>query len=171
MWVFDATPLIYLAKVEHLRLASTLAGNCYIPEQIHSEVVSTDLEEGYPDARRIEQCIDDGYFEVISLPESTLATRLQEHPKLSAADIAVLACADSRDTVAVMDERLGRTVAAVEGIETRGTAYLVLRAVKSGTLTVSEARNIIDSLVEEGWYCSPAMYTKIVQKLESLHSE
>jgi len=63
------------------------------------------------------------------------------------------------------------TLFVVEGIERRGTAYLVLRAVKNGTLTVSEARNIIDSLVEEGWCCSPALYTKIVGKLESLQSE
>lgn len=167
MWVFDATPLIYLAKVEQLRLVSALDGHCYIPQQIHSEVVSRGLAEGYPDARRVEQCIDAGYFDVISTPESSLVTRLQQHPQLSDADIAVLACADAHDSVAVMDETHGRTVAEVEGIDTRGTAYIVLLCAKMGELTVSDARDTIDSLVAEGWYCSPDLYTKIVRKLES----
>ncbi|MFC4440312.1 MULTISPECIES: DUF3368 domain-containing protein [Natrialbaceae] len=167
MWVFDATPLIYLAKVDQLHLVSNLNGQCYLPQQIHSEVVTTGLEEGYTDARRIEQCIDAGLFEVISVDDSPLVARLQQNPNLSDADVAVLGCAASLDAVAVMDEAYGRTAAEIEGIETRGTAYLVLLCAKRGHITVSEARETIDSMIEEGWYCAPDLYTKLVRKLES----
>ncbi|MEY7852143.1 DUF3368 domain-containing protein [Natrarchaeobius sp. A-rgal3] len=170
MWVFDATPLIYLATVERLRLVSRLDGPCRIPEPVHSEVVTAGLEEGYPDARRIEQCIDDGIFEVVSVDESSLVDRLQRNPNVSDADVAVLACAASFDATAVMDEATGRLVADVEGIETRGTAYLVLRCTKRGAIPVSEARETIDAMIEAGWYCSPDLYSKLVRKLESFEN-
>lgn len=167
MWVFDATPLIYLAKVDQLHLVSNLDGQCYLPQRIHSEVVTTGLEEGYTDAHRIEQCIDSDLFEVISVEDSQLVDRLRQNPHLSDADVAVLGCAASREAIAVMDESLGRTAAEIEGIETRGTAYIVLLCAKQGHLTVSEARETLDSMIEKGWYCAPDLYTELVRKLES----
>lgn len=167
MWVFDATPLIYLAKVDELQLASHLDGGCYIPEPIHDEVVTTGLAEGYPDARRIEQCIDDGTFEVVPVDETPLVDRLRQNPNISDADVAVLACVSSHDATAVMDEAAGRRVADVEGIETRGTAYLVLRCAKRDSISVSEARETIDAMIDAGWYCSPDLYSKLVRKLET----
>jgi predicted nucleic acid-binding protein len=86
----------------------------------------------------------------------------------SAADIAVLARAEAREAVAVMDEAAGRSAAEVEGIDTRGTARLVLSAVKSGQLPPNAARKTIDTMIESGWYVAPDLYTRIVQKLETL---
>jgi predicted nucleic acid-binding protein len=67
-----------------------------------------------------------------------------------------------------MDETYGRDVAATEGITTRGTAFLVLKLASEGTISVNEARSVIDAMVDEGWYCAPDVYAKIVQKLDSL---
>ncbi|WP_254808136.1 DUF3368 domain-containing protein [Natronosalvus amylolyticus] len=167
MWVFDATPLVYLAKAAQLHLVANLEGQCYVPQEIHTEVVTTGLEAGYTDARRIQQCIESGLFEVITADNSPLESRLQQNPNLSDADVAVLECAGSRDAIAVMDEAYGRTTATVEGIETRGTAYIVLLCAKRGHITVSEARDTIDSMIEAGWYCAPDLYTKLVRKLEA----
>ena len=167
MWVFDATPLIYLAKVNKLQLVTHLEGQCYLPQQVHSEVVATGLEEGYTDARRVEQCIDAGLFEVVSVDDSQLVGQLQQNPNLSDADVAVLECAASRDAIAVMDEAYGRTAAEIEGIETRGTAYIVLLCAKHEDISVSKAREIVDSMIEAGWYCAPDLYTKLVRKIES----
>jgi len=167
MWVFDATPLIYLAKVDHLQLVSNLEGQCYLPQQVHSEVVTIGLEKGYTDARRIEQCIDAGLFEVSSVDDSQLVSRLQQNPNVSDADVAVLGCAAPRDAIAVMDKAYGRTAAEIEGIETRGTAYIVLLCAKQEDISVSKAREIIDSMIKEGWYCAPDLYTQLVRKLEA----
>lgn len=168
MWIFDATPLIYLAKVDRLELVAQLAGKCLIPEPVYEEVVETGIEQGYPDARRIERQIEAGVFDVVPVEPTPLYSRLQTNTSLSDADVAVLACADSIDGIAVMDETYGRDVAAAEGNQTRGTAYLVLTAAKEGTIGVDEAREIIDAMIENGWYCDPATYTKIVRAIESL---
>lgn len=168
MWVFDATPLIYLAKVDQLRLASHLDRQCLVPEVVYDEAVTTGIDRGYPDARRIEQCVDDGVFDVVSDGDTSLADRLARNPNLSDADVAVLSCAASVDATAVMDETVGRRVAAVEGIETRGTAYLVLRCAKRSAISVPDARETIDAMIDAGWYCAPDLYAKLVRKLEAV---
>jgi predicted nucleic acid-binding protein len=168
MWVFDATPLIYLAKVDRLSLVEHLDASCVIPERVYEEVVGTGLDQGYPDARRIERSVDAGRFDIVSVETSPLLSRLQSNSNLSDADADVLACADVHDGVAVMDETYGRDVAATEGITTRGTAYLVLKPASEGTISVADARSVIDAMIDEGWYCAPDVYAKIVQKLESM---
>lgn len=168
MWVFDATPLIYLANVDGLALVKHLDASCVIPERVYEEVVETGLEQGHPDARRIERSVDADRFDIKSVETTVLLSRLQDNRNLSDADVAVLACADAHDGVAVMDETYGRDVAAAEGITTRGTAYLVLKLASEGTLSVDDARAVIDSMIDEGWYCAPDVYAKIVQKLDSL---
>jgi len=67
----------------------------------------------------------------------------------------------------VMDETYGRDVASTEGITTRGTAYLMLSLASQNAISVDNARTVIDGMVAEGWYCSPNMYAKLIQKLDS----
>ena len=168
MWVFDATPLIYLAKTDRLGLLSDLEEKRLIPELVYNEVVSTGIEEGHPDARRIEQLVDDGVFRVVSVSETDIYKRLRKNDRLSRADVSVLSCAKQRDATAVMDEAYGRDVASTEGIETRGTAYLVLLLVKRDVLDPEVAREIIDAMLDAGWYCAPDVYAGVLQKLDSL---
>ncbi|QKY20522.1 DUF3368 domain-containing protein [Halolamina sp. CBA1230] len=170
MWVFDATPLIYLAKVDRLALVHHLDASCVIPERVYDEVVATGLEEGYPDARRIERAVDADRFDVVAVDASPLMARIRENPSLSDADAAVLAYADTHDGVAVMDETYGRDVAAAEGVTTRGTAFLILKLTKQGVISGDDARTIIDGMIDNGWYCAPDVYTKIIQKLDSFET-
>ena len=165
MWVFDATPLIYLARVDRLALVQYLDDPRVIPEQVYEEVVTDGIKEGYTDARRIEQQVEAGRFDIESVAMSD--SQLESNPNLSTADAAVLMCADTHDGVAVMDETYGRDVATTEGITTRGTAYLVLKCVQSSAISAAEARRVIDAMIDEGWYCAPDVYTKIIRKLDS----
>lgn len=167
MWAFDATPLIYLAKVEGLERLGELPESRLIPVPVYKQVVEVGLEAGDPDARRIERLLDD-VFSVLDVEETDIYNRLLENDSLSRADVSVLACADRRGGVAVMDETYGRDVAAVEGIETRGTAYLVVLLLKQGVVDPERARDIIDSVLDAGWYCAPDVYAKIVGTIESL---
>ena len=168
-WVFDATPLIYLAKADRLDVIETLDEPRVVPEAVYREVVTTGVKQGYDDARRIERAVEDGLIDVVAVgtDDSPVATRLARYPGLSDADVAVLACADARGAVAVIDESAGRSAAAVEGVETRGTSYVALSAVKDGALSTAEGRDAIDAMIDRGLYVAPDAYTRIVGKLES----
>ncbi|PSP77025.1 DUF3368 domain-containing protein [Halobacteriales archaeon QS_1_68_20] len=168
MFVFDATPLIYLSKAEQLTVLEELDRERIVPEAVYEEVVVNGIRGGYPDARRVERAIEDGVFGVRAAPDNATAERLRGNPNIGPADVAVLALADHLDGTAVMDEDYGRAVADSEGIETRGTAFVLLTLLKRGLLDTRETRETIDAMVEAGWYCSPDLYAKILGKIESL---
>lgn len=167
-WIVDATPLIVLAKADHLDVLTAREATAVVPTRVYEEVVETGLSEGYPDARRVARAVENDRFAVADAPESALFEDLASSPALSEADAAVLALAADREGVAVMDERAGRAAADAEGIETRGTAYAVLSGVERGDRSPAEARAIVDDLVDAGWHCSTDLYAEIVRKLEAM---
>jgi predicted nucleic acid-binding protein len=168
MYVLDATPLIYLAKAGGLSLVSDLPSECCTPEQVHEEVVTTGIDEGYADARRIERIVEDGVLDVVAVDERDTFERLRHNQNLSAADAAVLTVADERDATAVMDEQYGRTVADAEGIATLGTVYLVLRSLEADRISAETARETIDAMMDAGWYCAPDLYARILRRIDDL---
>lgn len=170
-WIVDATPLIVLAKSDHLAVLTDHGEPAVVPTRVYEEVVETGLAEGYPDARRIERAVDAEELRVEDAPESDLYEDLASSRALSEADAAVLVLAAARDGVAVMDERAGRSTADAEGIETRGTAYVVLSGVKRGAYSTEEAKEVIDDLVDSGWYCSTDLYARILRKIEALDAD
>lgn len=165
MLVFDATPLIYLAKAGCLHLTSELDGEKVIPESVYKEVVEEGKKKGFPDARKIEKLVDEGVFEVVSSEKGRMYDQLVDNSFISKADIDVLEIADEDDGIALMDEDYSRSIAEVEGIECRGSVCLVFRLLKEGVIDEHKALDIIDKMIEEGWYCSTELYSHIMGKL------
>lgn len=168
MYVFDATPLIYLAKAERLALLGALEAPRLVPEPVYDEVVVAGLEQGHADARRVERAVDDDVLDVVPVGETDAFERFAGNPNLSEPDAAVLAVADDRDATAVVDEQYGRDVADAAGIRTRGTAYLVVRLLETGAVSADEARSTIDDMVDSGWYCAPDLYAAILRTIDEV---
>lgn len=169
--VFDATPLIYLGKADRLDVVADIDQTLVVPGRVCEEVVYKGMKHGYVDAKRINKLIRNGTFEQQAFEKDERFDRLVQETPLSPADVAVLLLTDEMDGVAVMDEKYGRTVAETEGIETRGTAYLVLSRVREGRLEPEEACETIDAMVDSGWHCSTDLYAKILRKLDALADE
>ena len=104
MYVFDATPLIYLATVDRLDVVALLDGECIVPDRVYEEVVTTGVDEGHPDARRIERAVEGGMFQRVAIEMDEHFERFADADGLSAADAAVLSLAHQRDAIAVMDD-------------------------------------------------------------------
>ncbi|WP_290816965.1 DUF3368 domain-containing protein [Halovivax sp.] len=168
MYVFDAAPLIYLAKADRHSSVDELPPACVTPELVYEEVVTAGLAEGYPDARRIERAVEDGVLDVAPVEVTATLERLRRNENLGDADAVVLALASERDGTAVVDERYGRMVADAEGIETRGTASVILRLLREGAIDAEEVRATIDGMIDAGRYFAPALYAKILRKIEEL---
>lgn len=169
--VFDATPLIYLGKTDQLDVIADVDRRLVVPERVYGEVVAEGMERGYADAKRVDTLVRDGTFERRTFEENDRFDRLVRNTRLSRADTAVLLLADELGGTAVMDEGYGRSIAETEGVETRGTAYLVLSLVKNGGLAPEYAREIVDAMLDAGWHCSTDLYAKILRKLDSLAVE
>ena len=70
MLVFDATPLIYLAKVEKLHLLGNIGGKKVIPRAVFEEVVTRGKEYGKVDALMVERLVEQGVFQVVEVEET-----------------------------------------------------------------------------------------------------
>jgi predicted nucleic acid-binding protein len=169
--VFDATPLIYLARVDRLELGLELADSCLVPEPVHEEVVAEGLDAGYADARRIQRAVEADRLEIREPPADGLIERLEQNDGLSEADISVLALTAATGGTAIMDEHRGRQVARVEEITVHGTAFLVLVALRDGALDRQETLDIIDEMIEAGWHCSTELYARIRERIDDLSEE
>lgn len=169
--VFDATPLIYLGKAARLDVLSNLERELVVPARVYREVVGDGMKRGYADPERINKRLRDGLFEQRVVEDGERFERLVQNTALSPADVAVLLLADERDGTAIVDEQHGRDIADVEGIETRGTAYLPLSLVERGALEADEGRETIDAMLDAGWHCAPDLYAKILRKLDDLAPE
>lgn len=169
--VFDATPLIYLGKIDRLDVVMSRDRRLVVPDRVYREVVEEGMEREYADAKRIDALVRDGTIEQRAFEQNDRFDQLVQNTPLSPADVAVLILADELGGTAVMDEAYGRTIAETEGIETRGTAYLVLSRVKDGELASEDAREVIDEMVDAGWHCSTDLYAKVLRKLEAVASE
>jgi len=168
MLVFDATPLIYLAKVEKLHLLRNIGGKKAIPRAVFEEVITKGKEYGKVDALIVERLVEQGVFQVVEVEETDFYKKLTGNERLSKADVEVLALAKDREGIAVIDEDYARKVANVEGIKCGGTIYLISLLLKEGVITKREAREIIDGIIEKGWFCSTDLYVKILRRLEEL---
>jgi len=59
-----------------------------------------------------------------------------------------------------------RWIAEVEDTKCGGTIYLILLLLEGGVITKREAREIIDGIIEKGWFCSTELYARILKRLE-----
>jgi predicted nucleic acid-binding protein len=158
--VCDASPLIFLAKLDRLTLiGSLLGGEVVVLQGVVAEVLAP-AENFHAEQQRLREFL--GSIRIVTIPEPT-----QPSGRLSASDARTLAyavrhCADWL----VADERLLRRIAAHEGIATIGTLGLLVLAARRGLLTGQEAMADVDTAVSSHHLrISIALYRDIRREL------
>lgn len=161
--IFDSTPLIHLGKARLLEKMRPLSTKNYIPKAVYQEVVELGKDTGKEDAFYVEKLISEGLFEIVEVKAAAKAIAI-----LSPADQEVLALAKEKRGIAVMDEDAGRKVAEIMGIKTLGSVGLLFAFLHHKLISKEEAKRIIETLIEQGWYCSLPLYTLIMEKLKRI---
>ncbi len=161
-FIFDATPLIYLGKTKILELLTHLDGTYYIPEKVYTEVVVRGKELGKADAYYIQQLIDKNIFQI----EKSAANYPISYPLISVADTHVIHLAKLKKAIIIADDAALRNIAEIESIAHYGSFYILLCLWKKNILSSPKVKEVIDTMISEGWYCSIEAYTKILNKLQ-----
>lgn len=164
--IFDSTPLIYLGKANLMKHLEGFENELLIPSSIFDEVVVKGKIRGIPDARRIDDTVSKNIIKIIEVDEGEVHSRLAENRALSRADLDVIQLARERNGIAIMDESYGRSVCDVEGIHHRGSLWLISRMIHSKLITKEEARESLDLMIEEGWFCSTKLYSKAIRMFD-----
>lgn len=160
--ICDASPLIFLAKLDLLELIDEVLGKrIVILRCIADEVCRGSVDEG--EIVRLRH-----FFEDTDITEFSEA----DYPSqsLSESDRCVLNWAiQHRPDFLVADERLLRRIAREEGIATVGTFGILIETARRNLRTVAEVRASVDDLVSvHGCRISVALYRKIMAELEEI---
>lgn len=160
--VFDATPLIYLGKVNLIEKVKHFPEDKYTTKSVYREVVEEGKKSGRPEVFVIETLVKGGVIKIKEPSNKRYISHLRENPKIHEADADVLALAHELDGVALMDDEEARGMAEMEGIEHHGTIYLLLRMRKMKLLTKEEALAGLNEMIRMGWRCSTELYAEMV---------
>lgn len=142
--VVDASPLIFLSKVNQLALLKLAAIRVVVPHEVATEISA----KGDDDITA--RAVRDNAAWLHILPASPVPNAIQAWD-LGAGESAVLAAAQqATHAVAVLDDLLGRKCAHTFGIETLGTLGLILIAKQRGHLPL--ARPMLEQMRLNGMY-------------------
>ncbi|MBU3968151.1 MAG: DUF3368 domain-containing protein [Euryarchaeota archaeon] len=164
--IFDATPLIYLGKVNLIENVRHFPEEKYITKSVYREVVVEGKKSGTTEVFMIEALVSSGVFQFKSPSKKQYIKYLGENPKIHEADIDVLALTQELNGIALLDDDEARGMAEVEGIEHHGTVYLLLRMWKMKLLTKEMAIESLNEMIRFGWRCSTELYAKILMAMK-----
>lgn len=162
--VSNATPLIYLAKVDKLNLLKSVFSNVFIPEEVKREVVDEGKRLKKLDANLIEKEISKGWIKVIKV------SKLRTIPiELDKGETAVINLALNLGVKEVLiDEIAARTAAEILGLVPRGTVYVLLKALKMKKIDFDGFLVVLDNLLEEGFRLKEEVYLKAIWKAKRI---
>jgi predicted nucleic acid-binding protein len=139
--VVDASPLIYLAKLDALDVFDGAGVGPLVPEPVFEEAAKPALRYRHADAIRIEQAATEGQLEIVTATGAErgaadgLAARI---PQMHRGECEVLAIASARGVPAVIHEGRARTIARILGIQLLDVTELLFRG--TGNDGLLEAR-------------------------------
>lgn len=139
--VADTSPLLYLHQAKQLHLLRTLYGALVVPSAVRLELAAG-RERGHdaPDVSSIE------WIRSVDVPDRSLLPAVVD---LGPGESEVIAVALAHPgSLALLDDRLARRIAAVSGLAHTGTLGVLLKAKSAGL--VHAVRPILESLRSHG---------------------
>lgn len=167
-FVFDASPLIHLARAGQGPLIVKLEGEKYTVPAVFDEVVSKGKEMDYPDAAGTASLVDEGILKVKAPRKKMADAILRVHKDIHAGEIEVIALAKGMSAIAVIDDRVARTVAKIEGVRVEGSYGVVLRAAARGLISGEEGERALRGLVASGWRCDAELYAALLESIREI---
>jgi predicted nucleic acid-binding protein len=167
-FVFDASPLIHLARAGQGPLIVKLEGEKYTVPAVFDEVVRKGKEMDYPDAAGTASLVHEGVLKVKSPPKKIADAIASAHKDIHAGEIEVIALAKGMSAIAVIDDRVARTVAKIEGVRVEGSYGVVLRAAARGLMSREEGEHALRGLVASGWRCDTELYAALLDSIREI---
>jgi predicted nucleic acid-binding protein len=153
--IIDASPLIFLSRSQHLSLLEIFADEVWIPEPVATEIQQRGSED-----ISVQMIKDTDWL--VEKPVSVIPIMVAEW-RLGAGESGVLGLALEHGMEAIIDDLAGRKCAASLGVLVRGTLGIVLAAKQRGV--ISQARPVIEDMIDAGLYLSKSVLNKALQKV------
>jgi predicted nucleic acid-binding protein len=146
--VTNSGPLISLARIDSLSLLPALYPSLAVPRAVFQEVTHDPAQPGARDLATAS------WLQVVEVPDRQAVDRLRFW--LDPAESEAIVLAQSGQVPLAIDEQRGRRIAASLGVETTGTAGILLAGKRLGLL--DRVTPLLDALLQKGVRLSPRLY-------------
>jgi predicted nucleic acid-binding protein len=153
--VSDASPLINLARVDHLNLLAAFYGQIVIPQAVYEEVVVRG--HGREGSREVKSA---SWVEV-RVPQDALAVRALGAELGEGEASAIILAQELQAALLLMDEVRGRRIAQQLGLTVRGTLGILARARREGR--ISSLRPVLDLLRARGTWIDQDLCEEVLR--------
>jgi len=153
--ISDATALICLSKINKLDLLKKLYSIITTPPAVKEEV----LVEGKDGYLSIYRAIKSGWIKVVSPKKKTKLG-------LGAGENQAINLAIERKESIILDDAFAVKAARAFNLQVIRTTTVIFTALKKNIITKSEALEILNQLIEIGYYISTKEYAALMFKLK-----
>jgi len=144
--VTNTGPLVILAKIDQLGLLQQMFTSVAIPPAVHREL----LAKSGAEASRLDAALKQ-FIEVVAEPELSPTVKIvTDH--LDAGEQQAIALAYARNTMLVIDERLGRQAARQLGLTVTGSTGVLIEAKQRGHIPA--VRPLLEAARRQGYWLS-----------------
>ena len=159
--VADASPLIFLGKIQRLVLIRRVLGDdVIVPQQTREEVLAPPLDRA--ESVELHRFLAAARVERVDSPRDFAAG-------MSRADNAAMTLAVRlKADLLLTDDRTVRRLATVEGVRALGTLGVLLLALRRGLVDRAEVRRLIDDLVgSHGFRIGVELYAAVIREIDA----
>lgn len=155
-WVTDTSVYTHLCRAGHASILETLApgGIILVPDDVDTEIKKGQaLHPGIPDASAVSWAeVTVLTFDEV-LTQAAVKGAMGGGPRDHLGECAVIACAQHRKLIALIDDRAAITQADARGVASHDTLWLVVEAYAT-TLGYEQSRaaQVVDDLLATGMY-------------------
>lgn len=167
-FVFDASPLIHLAKAGLTFMIETMHGEKYTVPEVFREVVETGKALGYADASIVEQLVTNKILKVRT-PKTNMQTISKAHKDIHIGEAQVIVLSKEINAIAILDDSVARSVAKIHNVRTEGTYSIILGALVNNLIKKEEAEASLQKLVSSGWRCDIELYNRLLKIIRETH--
>lgn len=152
--IVNTSPLFYLHRLGLLELLNKLYGHITVPGAVRKE-----LEEGHIQGEDVPQLSTFTWIEITSV---SMPRYLRLIADLGPGESEVLALAMNHPSaLVILDDKLARRIAEMQGLRLTGTAGVLLRAKREGL--VPALKPVIEKLLYLGFRLKPDLVKAILE--------
>lgn len=153
--ISNSTPLIFLSKIGKLALLRRLFREIIIPVAVQREV----LVEGKPGYAVIQEALAEKWIKIRN-PQKVLQL------SLGSGETEAISLATERNDSLLLDDAYAIKAAKIYEVETIRTTTVLFLAANRKMITVEELVQLINKLIDEGYYIRPAEYAFLLSKIQ-----
>jgi uncharacterized protein len=156
--ISNTSPISNLILIDEISLLQQIYPKVLIPPAVHSELIRLPILQP-----TVLSLVDAGWLQIQTPTDLQLLNTLNQALDPGEAEAIALVVELSADRL-LIDERLGRSVAASYGLKLRGLLGILINAKQQGLIPV--LKPILDRLISQaGFRVSQALYDRTLQEV------